>query len=261
MLKHFMEKDVTNILARGGAQLYFPNVEEASVWDQPRGAARGYCPEHHIRSIRASWRVSNKKHAREQCVNSMRFFYPKTWRARLGEAEVKGKDMPHATTIRRSIVQLDIAWMLWQRARSKASGPAYRYISFDASPQHGHELFATVERSATRAELQKASSAQPAVDERMLPISVLGTGRMGLAEKTQAYIHQVWLEYGPAVDDVRQANRNVRTILSDMGVEFSIGDVKDVVRGCLGQPGPAAQCLRQQWASQGQQCLRQQKPR
>jgi len=96
-----------------------------------------------------------------------------------------------------------------------------------------------VERSVTRAELQKASSAQPAVDERMLPISVLGTGRMGLAEKTQAYIHQVWLEYGPAVDDVRQANRNVRTILSDMGVEFSIGDVKDVVRGCLGQPGPA----------------------
>ena len=105
----------------------------------------------------------------------------------------------------------------------------------------------TVECSVTRAGLQPGASSAPAVgassapsvDVRQLPISVLGTGRMGLAEKTQAYIHQVWLEYGPAVEGVREANCSVRAILSDMGTEFAIGDVKDIVRECKGQQGPA----------------------
>ena len=59
---------------------------------------------------------------------------------------------------------------------------------------------------------------------------------MGLAEKAQAQIHQTWLEYGPAVSDLRSANRDVRQCISDMGTELGIADSRDLVGACLGQP-------------------------
>ena len=60
---------------------------------------------------------------------------------------------------------------------------------------------------------------------------------MGLGEKTQGHVHQVWVEFGPSAEDVRAANLDCRACLSDMGTEFSIGDTSDVVDQCIGQLG------------------------
>ena len=108
---------------------------------------------------------------------------------------VRVEDMACATTIRRAAARLDQAAMLWNRSEARARGPVARYISFDASPQHGQEIFVTVERAVKRAALRGLGQHdRPAgAGGRTLPISMLGTGRMGLAEKAQAHVHQTWL--------------------------------------------------------------------
>ena len=57
----------------------------------------------------------------------------------------------------------------------------------------------------------------PEVECRGLLLCILGTGRLGLAEKTQAHLHQTWLEYGPEPAAAREACRSVLTILTDLG--------------------------------------------
>ena len=74
----------------------------------------------------------------------------------------------------------------------------------------------------------------PVVDCRMLPLSILLCGRMGLAEKTQVHVHQFWLEYGPSVSDVQVAKASVRQCSSDMGTERGIGDAPDSVSSVIG---------------------------
>ena len=140
--------------------------------------------------------------------------------------------------------------MLARREWYRQSAGVYRHISFDASPQHGQEFFATVERIVHRGEVARVGQdlSRPVVETRILPLVILGKGRMGLAEKTQAYVHQTWLEYGPSAASVRSANDDVRVVLSDMSTELGIGEVRDVVLQCLpiedngacGQSGHAA---------------------
>ena len=63
---------------------------------------------------------------------------------------------------------------------------------------------------------------------------------MGLAEKTQAHLHQTWLDYGPVAAQVTEACASVLSILTDMGTEFGIANVQDVVPELFGQQrGPA----------------------
>ena len=83
--------------------------------------------------------------------------------------------------------------------------------------------------------MQHAAPEQwPAVESRVLPLSTLGCGRMGFADKVQTHVRQVWLEYGPSVRSVQAANLDVRQCLSDMGTELAIGDASDCVSACIG---------------------------
>ena len=137
--------------------------------------------------------------------------------------------------------------MLARRQWYKAHGPTYRYLAFDASPQHGQEYFVIVERVVRRDHLQHAPEQLPAVESRVLPLGTLGCGRMGLADKLQAHVHQVWLDYGPSVRNVRAANLDVRQCLSDMGTELAIGDALDCVPACIGQSTAAGQSSEDQF--------------
>ena len=77
----------------------------------------------------------------------------------------------------------------------------------------------TVERYLLQSQVFSAQPGQPRppVEQRRMPVSVLGHGRCGLSEKVQAHVHQTWLEYGPSIQQVRAANANVRQIISDIG--------------------------------------------
>ena len=129
--------------------------------------------------------------------------------------------------------------MLWNRVAWKRHGPVYRHVAFDASPQHGQEVFVTVERVIAHAALAGRSWGNlPPVEERSLPVSVLGKGRQGVAEKAQAFVHQTWLEYGPFRRSVREALASVCTVLTDHGAEASIIDCRDIVDECFEVSSP-----------------------
>ena len=131
-----------------------------------------------------------------------------------------------------------MAAMLARRQWFKDCWPVYRYLSFDASPIKGVEWFVTVERVVDAQQASRSvgpAGRKPDVSSRLLPLQTLGCCRMSLADKLQAHVHQVWLEYGPSVADVRRANMAVRQCLSDMGTGRAIGDAADTVAQCVDQ--------------------------
>ena len=148
-------------------------------------------------------------------------------------ADVK---LPSRWSLVRARVQLDVAAMLMHRDACRTHGRAFRYLAFDASPQHGLEVFAAGERVVQRC--QVGGGARPMVTVRRLPLTTLGVGRMGVADKLQALAHQTWLDYGPSVAGVRMANADVRQCLSDMGVEAQLVDCLDVLDSCAGPQRP-----------------------
>ena len=104
----------------------------------------------------------------------------------------------------------------------------FRYLAYDASPQRGIELFATVERVVT----VDACGNTVLVRERRLPLVTLGHGRASLSDKIQAHVYQTWLEYGSRLKHLRRANVVVRQCLSDMGTELGLVDAADVTPMC-----------------------------
>ena len=154
-------------------------------------------------------------------------------------ALVRTMTLPSRATLQRARVRLEVGarlchrW-LWTRERR----PSIRYLAYDASPQRGVEIFATVERVLTVLS-NDGRGPVSAVHERRLPLVTLGHRRTTLEDKVQAHVRQTWLEYGPRADTLLRANVVVRQCLSDMGTEVGLADVSDVAHACIrsGQRG------------------------
>ena len=164
------------------------------------------------------------------------FLFPDRWEAEL-QAESQVENVPHRSCLYRANIHLDIAAMLQHRSWLSKSRPAFRYLAYDASPQHGSELFGTVERVILAKDvlehLRADETHELKVHQRKLPVCQLGVCRLGAAEKGATLLHQTWLEYGPSADEVRLANWDVRSCLSDMGTELAIVDMADITSQCL----------------------------
>ena len=144
VLRHFVGQDVDRV--RPGAL-----AVRGQVWGSKRGAARGYHLEHILASLRAGQHVNSKAKIKQQMLSSLRLFHPTSWESKFRKKKLVS--VPHATTLRRSVIKLDYAAMLAQRQ---------------------------VQRSALRAAVE---GTLPDVQGRLLPLCVLGPGRMGLAEE------------------------------------------------------------------------------
>ena len=179
--------------------------------------------------------VTSKGRVRDTVLSSLKLVFPKTWETQLTALKA-ADETPSRWTIIRAVVTLDIAAMLYMREWYRDNAPIFRYLAMDASPLRGTEFFATVERVVLQSDVQRhlSAAAMPPVLQRKLPVVILGNSRLGLAEKSQAYVHQAWLEYGPGVDSVRRANCDVRAVLTDMGTELGICDIKDIVDRSVG---------------------------
>jgi len=207
------------------------------------GFITAYSAEHLVNSLRISRGLRNQDEAATVAKAALQFWYPRKWRRFIqDEVGQHGQHMPSKYTLRWARTRLDIASMLARREwYAKRSGATYRYLGFDASPQSpGIEVFATVERVIERPALQQwLLTRRPLdVDVGRLPLSMLGHSRASLADKVQSHVHQIWLDYGPSVQQVRQANLDVRQCLSDMGTEWGISEFADVVPQCTKQEDP-----------------------
>ena len=201
-----------------------------------------------VNALRMANTVANQKNARENAEASLRFWYPGDHQQRQASLAAHGHVVPGRTALTRSRARLDIACMLEWRERYAEMGPSFRYISVDASPRpNGLEAFVQVERVILAADIFR--DGHPDVQQRVMPLVVLGHGRCGLADKVQAAQHQTWLEYGPSVERVRQANLDVRQVLTDMGTEVGIADFGDTTEECFGsgQPVGAVEACHPRW--------------
>ena len=105
--------------------------------------------------------------------------------------------LPSRQTLQRARPRLDVSAMLvnrWHFAQDTRF--FFRYIAYDASPQKGTELFASVERLI----FVDGEWRHPVVQERRLPLVTLGHGRFSLPDTLQAHVHPTWLDYGPCVE-------------------------------------------------------------
>ena len=143
------------------------------------------------------------------------------------------------TALRVSRKRLDIAAMLSNRERYVHSGPFYRYVATDASPQVGQsiEIFVSVERVVQRSAVRGQAAGVPgdAIRSRILPLVTLGSGMAGLTDKVAAHLHQVFLDYGPSVGHVLAACSDVRQVMSDMGTELGIANFGNAIGHVLGE--------------------------
>ena len=114
-----------------------------------------YTGQHIVACLKAGEHLKQPKLLRESLLKSLRWWYPRSWRQRAKSVVEGRRKVPAKATSYRNVVQLDIAAMLARRRWYKVNGPTYRYISFDASPQAGQELFATVERIVNRSKVGK----------------------------------------------------------------------------------------------------------
>ena len=67
------------------------------------------------------------------------------------------------------------------------------------------------------------------VEERRLPMVVIGPGSFKLVDNTAALLHQLLLEFGPAAASVRRACGSVRRAMADMGTGFGIANARSCV--------------------------------
>ena len=149
--------------------------------------------------------------------------------------------MPSKSSLYRGRITLDIATMLARREVRAFEGPSFRHLGFDASPQRGGvEVFATLERTILKKDLIGEAPHRPflpsAAYTRRLPLAALGQGRASLADKVHAQVNQCWLEHGGSIESFLASNLDVRTIISDMGVESGIADYVDVTNDGFSNP-------------------------
>ena len=211
----------------------------AATYDKRIGSVTPFTVGHCLRALRLSLLCRSDGSLQEAAEAAGDYNHPGRWQTELKESS-KVDDMPHSSTLGRLAIRVDIAAMLQHRYWYASSRPAYRYLAFDASPQHGTELFGTVERIVLESDLKAHyhGATQLDVYARKLPICQLGQCRLGAAEKAQTLLHQIYLEYGPSPAAVILANYDVRACLTDMGTEMSIVDMANISAACLPSAKP-----------------------
>ena len=93
--------------------------EEVKVWERSKGFARCYAPEHVLWCIQAGGTLANQSQPGRTVAYIMNFLFPHTRRDIVAEAPAQPADLFSRHTVVRSIVVLDQASMLWNRAGGK----------------------------------------------------------------------------------------------------------------------------------------------
>ncbi len=215
------------------------------------GSCSSYSFATHLATLQVSAHIKNQRELRQVCCSGMSVSSVLLQRPELTHLQERlaGADIPTGWTICRARIRFDIASMFGMRGYYRRRGPCFRYLAFDASPQRpGIEVFASAERVLTRRSVMDAfpTGAWPNdVLIRRLPLCVLGQGRASVSDKVSAHCHQVWLDYGSDMKAMRDANADVRGILSDMGVEHAVGDYADILDSIVTGPSSALTELQQ----------------
>ena len=149
-----------------------------------------FTPDHHIRAVMASQHLKANMHAGQAAQDNLTLMFPDRPELQK-ELDAKGFAVPKKDALRTSRPRFDIAAMIANRELYRRTGPFFRYIASDASPQNSEsiELFSSVERTVKRADIKGKDFAGVKAEDirhRLMPLSTLGQGRTDLASKVIA---------------------------------------------------------------------------
>jgi hypothetical protein len=222
---------VVESLALVGSDECRPVVQNATV--RIKGSD-GYGFLHILRALKAGRKLMSSKHLEQTSDAMVDYLCPNAGEASELRAKLLSSDFqhPHADTLDRALVRMDVAGMKIHRDLYGETGPFFRYINYDASKKHGIEIFCTTEDYVPQAAVLNKSVEEvdcSLIKTRVMAVTTLAQGCAGIIDKGMNYQHQTWCDYGSSPAHHAQANEDVRLGLSDMGVEFYILDCKDIV--------------------------------
>lgn len=194
-----------------------------------RSRATAYCvksfdPDFLIRAIRASRRLLAMEDLPSNVEDIVNFAFPELYSDLMELFRHEKTEVPTRWTLTRGRVKLDAASMLVQRREHRQPHESlWRYLTFDASPKGGMEIFAVKEMIVKNADRRTS-------EWRHLPLLSLGHGHCGALDKTVAIAHACFLVAGPGVEQMRRWCSSVRWCLTDSGPEMLAVDMPDLAQ-------------------------------
>lgn len=158
----------------------------------PTTACKPFSAEHRIRALVAAQHLKSQQKAAQTVDDTLGMVF-----AENPEMLTKVRDIafkvPEKTSLQRARPRFDIAAMLANRELYKRTGPFFRYIASDASPQRSEaiEIFSSVERVVMRSAIfnKDIGSVSPGdIRHRKLPLATLGQGKTDLNSKVIAQV-------------------------------------------------------------------------
>jgi hypothetical protein len=237
------------IAGRGDSQSPEQQPSIQCIKKHPGCVTKEFDTGHILRALRIDegLKQREKEIFQKQLKAVSAYLDPLHGKERLAELYVEGLDDPGRSTLCTARVRLDVTCMLMRR-KINAERKYYEFINFDASPQHGLEIMGMQETKIDREDVYNKTfdDVNPdALKSHRAPLVGMGQGKTGLLDKAVTITHQRWLEHGPAVFQMRQANRNARVGLTDMGTELGVGDHLDIIENVIKQTVVPQETLQQ----------------
>ena len=189
---------------------------------QLQGCIVGYAAEHLIACVRATRHLraaSDLPDTVQDIAEVLPTSVSEQLRAAVANPSFR---FPSRWTLERARVKLDLASMLARRTQLQMPEKRARALYFDASSVSGVEIMVCVEETVVNLDTARA-------EERLMPLSALGHGHMGVIDKTMRICKAIFLEAGPSKSAVHKYLQEVRILGSDDGAEHYIEASADVM--------------------------------
>ena len=221
--QRFAAADLARLWVHLGAQVPGRTSKPRLGKTKVRGCCNGYEAGHLLRALQASQHLRRQAALPDTAVACVSFVDPSGGDKVLSDARASGLEIPAQQTLRRARLRLDAARCMWER-RVRARVDHVRCVAIDASPVAGRELLACRSELVPAAALDVERPDLSTVRVSTHPLCQLGHGRAGAHDKAAAFLHGLALEDGPSAFALRRALMEVRSFLSDLGVEACLPD-------------------------------------
>ena len=205
-------REMTSQVAQNPGQVQSVDIEQ--TWPTQ------FTADEHIEFLRASATCTSLRH-----LTKAKDAWETILKRRLSMDIVIGI-VPSYDRLRRDRIRMDMMAMMMYRFMFKELAASEEqwclYVFMDASPQwRGTELF------AASIDVSRADSAH--ISRHLLPLLNLGSCFRTVRGKAWAFLKMLALIIGPEYDTLRTVLRNIRSITSDLGHEFAVRDLPDLL--------------------------------
>ena len=185
------------------------------------GCIRRWPPRHLLYATLAAMGDKNMSDGQANMKRKFCFLFQEEAEQKWAELVGPNFAFPDRFAVARAQINLDLACCAHARDRNSLPEITYRQLNIDASPKLGLELL------AIREFLLRPG--QEELQSRVWPLQCIGYGHSTAIDKLGAVGNSLWLEAGPTAESMRNLCHAVVGVLTDAGVEQSLGDMPDII--------------------------------